>query len=147
MRWVKAAPALRHLPLAAAARDIERHTRPIYAVWETTLRCDLACHHCGSRAGRERPDELSTAECLDLVKQMADLHATALRARVAEQLTLRRLLTPEQREKLSDLPPSRRPRPRRPSLGASESDKEATDEAPASAEADDALELLSLTAS
>lgn len=72
-RAPKAPPALRHLPLAAAARDIDRHTRPIYAVWETTLRCDLACHHCGSRAGRERPDELSTAECLDLVKQMADL--------------------------------------------------------------------------
>src|SRR3954463_5380919 len=73
MRAPKAAPALRHLPLAAAARDIDRHARPIYAVWETTLRCDLACHHCGSRAGRERPDELSTAECLDLVQQMADL--------------------------------------------------------------------------
>ena len=32
--------------------------RPIYAVWEITLRCDLACRHCGSRAGRARPDEL-----------------------------------------------------------------------------------------
>src|SRR3954463_4181747 len=72
-RAPKAAPALRPLPLAPAARDIDRQARPIYAVWETTLRCDLACHHCGSRAGRERPDELSTAECLDLVKQMADL--------------------------------------------------------------------------
>jgi len=38
-----------------------------------TLRCDLACRHCGSRAGHARPDELSTAECLDLVEQMADL--------------------------------------------------------------------------
>ena len=45
----------------------------MYAVWEITLRCDLACHHCGSRAGRARPDELSTEECLDLVRQMADL--------------------------------------------------------------------------
>ena len=41
--------------------------RPIYAVWEITLRCDLACRHCGSRAGRARPDELTTAEALDLV--------------------------------------------------------------------------------
>jgi len=45
--------------------------RPIYAVWEITLACDLACAHCGSRAGRARPDELSTAEALDLIRQMA----------------------------------------------------------------------------
>lgn len=47
--------------------------RPIYAVWEITLACDLACRHCGSRAGRARPDELSTEQCLDLVRQMAEL--------------------------------------------------------------------------
>ncbi len=47
--------------------------RPIYAVWEVTLKCDLACRHCGSRAGHARSDELSTAECLDLVTQMAEL--------------------------------------------------------------------------
>jgi radical SAM protein with 4Fe4S-binding SPASM domain len=66
-------PALRHLPLAGEARHIDRHWRPIYAVWELTLRCDLACAHCGSRAGRARPDELDTAGCLDLVAQMAAL--------------------------------------------------------------------------
>jgi radical SAM protein with 4Fe4S-binding SPASM domain len=66
-------PALRHLPLADRARDIDRRWRPIYAVWELTLRCDLACAHCGSRAGRARPDELDTAGCLDLVAQMAAL--------------------------------------------------------------------------
>jgi radical SAM protein with 4Fe4S-binding SPASM domain len=47
--------------------------RPRYAVWEITLQCDLACRHCGSRAGRARPDELTTAEALDLVAQMAEL--------------------------------------------------------------------------
>jgi radical SAM protein with 4Fe4S-binding SPASM domain len=65
--------ALRHLPLAPVARASDRAWRPIYAVWEITLKCDLACRHCGSRAGRARPDELGTAECLDLVAQMADL--------------------------------------------------------------------------
>ncbi len=69
----KAPPGRRHLPLAADTRDVDRRWRPIYAVWETTLKCDLACRHCGSRAGRERPDELDTAECLNLVRQMADL--------------------------------------------------------------------------
>jgi radical SAM protein with 4Fe4S-binding SPASM domain len=68
----EAPPARRHLPLAPEIRDVD-HVRPIYAVWEITLRCDLACVHCGSRAGRARPDEMTTAECLDLVDQMADL--------------------------------------------------------------------------
>lgn len=67
-----AEPARRDAPLAAEARERDR-VRPIYAVWEITLACDLACRHCGSRAGRARPDELSTAECLDLVRQMAAL--------------------------------------------------------------------------
>lgn len=47
--------------------------RPQYAVWELTLACDLACRHCGSRAGRSRPDELTTTEALDMVAQMAEL--------------------------------------------------------------------------
>jgi radical SAM protein with 4Fe4S-binding SPASM domain len=68
-----APPERRRLPLADGARDIDRAWRPIYAVWEVTLRCDLACRHCGSRAGHARPDELSTEQCLDLVEQMADL--------------------------------------------------------------------------
>ncbi len=68
-----AAPPQRRLPLADDVRPADAKWRPIYAVWEITLRCDLACRHCGSRAGRERPEELSTAEALDLVDQMADL--------------------------------------------------------------------------
>jgi radical SAM protein with 4Fe4S-binding SPASM domain len=67
-----APPAKRRLPLAAEVRP-EDAVRPLYAVWEITLACDLGCRHCGSRAGRARPDELSTAECLDLVHQMKDL--------------------------------------------------------------------------
>ncbi len=42
-------------------------------MWETTLRCDLSCKHCGSRAGKTRPNELSTDEALDMVRQMATL--------------------------------------------------------------------------
>ncbi|AKU99181.1 Radical SAM, Pyruvate-formate lyase-activating enzyme like protein [Labilithrix luteola] len=63
---------VRHRPLREP-RDVDRRYRPIYAVWEITLACDLACRHCGSRAGRERPDELDTKEALDLVGQMASL--------------------------------------------------------------------------
>lgn len=68
----KAPPAKRSLPLAEA-REKDSRFRPIYAVWEITLKCDLACNHCGSRAGHARPDELSTEECLDLVRQMKEL--------------------------------------------------------------------------
>ena len=63
----------RALPLLAEARPVDRRTRPRHAVWEVTLRCDQACRHCGSRAGAERPNELTTAECLGLVAQLADL--------------------------------------------------------------------------
>jgi radical SAM protein with 4Fe4S-binding SPASM domain len=55
------------------ARDADLAFAPLLAVWEITLRCDLACRHCGSRAGAARPDELSTSEALDLVRQLADL--------------------------------------------------------------------------
>lgn len=47
-----------------------------YAVWEITLKCNLACQHCGSRAGHTRTKELSTEEALDLVKQMAEVGIT-----------------------------------------------------------------------
>jgi MoaA/NifB/PqqE/SkfB family radical SAM enzyme len=40
-------------------------------VWEITLACNLACSHCGSRAGQARPRELTTAEALSVVAQMA----------------------------------------------------------------------------
>ena len=44
---------------------------PVHAVWEITLACDLKCQHCGSRAGKRRPAELSTDECFDLIRQLA----------------------------------------------------------------------------
>ena len=68
-----AGPSRRRLALADDARAVDRDTRPVYCVWELTLQCDLACRHCGSRAGRARPDELSTAEALDVVAQLAEL--------------------------------------------------------------------------
>lgn len=46
------------------------YRRTTHAVWEITLTCNLACNHCGSRAGDARQDELTTAEALDLVRQL-----------------------------------------------------------------------------
>ncbi len=43
---------------------------PRYVVWELTLRCDLACRHCGSRAGKPRQEELSLDEALEVADQL-----------------------------------------------------------------------------
>jgi radical SAM protein with 4Fe4S-binding SPASM domain len=65
--------AVNDLPVRYGGVDDIVNRVPVAVVWEITLACDLACSHCGSRAGRRRRDELSTAECLDLVDQMAEL--------------------------------------------------------------------------
>ena len=54
------------------------YKRSAYAVWEITLKCNLACQHCGSRAGEERVNELSTAEAFDLIRQMKDAGITEI---------------------------------------------------------------------
>lgn len=46
---------------------------PVHVVWEITLACNLKCTHCGSRAGKPRAGELSTAECLDVIAQLQAL--------------------------------------------------------------------------
>ncbi len=59
-------------PLARTLRAEDLASpHPVYAVWEITLRCDLKCSHCGSRAGKARPGELTTAECFEVVAQLA----------------------------------------------------------------------------
>lgn len=52
---------------------MSEYRRISYAVWEITLKCNLACQHCGSRAGEARTQELSTAEALNLVQQLAEV--------------------------------------------------------------------------
>lgn len=51
----------------------QRNFFPAYIVWELTLKCDQTCAHCGSRAGIERPNELTTEEALDLVTQLIQM--------------------------------------------------------------------------
>ncbi|MEB3282265.1 MAG: nif11-class peptide radical SAM maturase 3 [Lyngbya sp.] len=52
---------------------MSEYRRISYVVWEITLKCNLACQHCGSRAGEARTQELSTAEALNLVQQLAEV--------------------------------------------------------------------------
>lgn len=64
--------ARRNLPLSATPTAVDE-VRPIYCVWEVTLACDLACRHCGSRAGKARPEELDTEQALRLADQLIEL--------------------------------------------------------------------------
>ena len=47
--------------------------RPVYVVWELTLKCDLACRHCGSRAGLAREEEVTVEEARRVAEQLAQL--------------------------------------------------------------------------
>jgi nif11-class peptide radical SAM maturase 3 len=60
----------------AYSERLKGYRREAYVVWEITLKCNLSCQHCGSRAGDARDDELSTEEALDLVKQLAGIGIT-----------------------------------------------------------------------
>ncbi len=63
----------RKLPHRYSTEEDYARSHPVHAVWEITLACNLKCMHCGSRAGKARPSELSTDECLDVVRQLARL--------------------------------------------------------------------------
>ncbi|MBI5536747.1 MAG: radical SAM protein [Deltaproteobacteria bacterium] len=46
---------------------------PRTCTWELTLRCNLNCGHCGSRAGRARPQEMGRDRMLRAVGELAAL--------------------------------------------------------------------------
>ncbi len=60
-------------PIRALRAEDYEVARPVYAVWELTMKCDQPCEHCGSRAGHARDSELSTDEILDVAKSLARL--------------------------------------------------------------------------
>lgn len=47
--------------------------KPITAVWEITMGCNMRCKHCGSSCTNPLDDELSTSEALDLCDQLKDI--------------------------------------------------------------------------
>lgn len=55
--------------------------------WELTLRCNMRCSHCGSRAGDPRPNELTVEEGFSLIDQMAELGTEVLTLSGGEPLT------------------------------------------------------------
>lgn len=46
---------------------------PFAVVWEITFACNMRCVHCGTSAGKRRPDELTTDESLRLIDELAAL--------------------------------------------------------------------------
>lgn len=46
---------------------------PRQAVWEMTLKCNMNCMHCGSKAGKQREKELNLDECIDVAQQLIDM--------------------------------------------------------------------------
>jgi radical SAM protein with 4Fe4S-binding SPASM domain len=46
---------------------------PSQVVWEITFACNMRCLHCGTSAGKKRPDELNTQEALNLIDELAGL--------------------------------------------------------------------------
>ena len=44
-----------------------------HCVWEITLACCFRCAYCGSRGGKARENELTTEECVDVARQLAEL--------------------------------------------------------------------------
>jgi Y-X(10)_GDL-associated radical SAM protein len=59
-------------PRLRSVSDFVDHV-PVHVVWEITLACNLHCQHCGSRAGKRRPGELTTDECREVVESLARL--------------------------------------------------------------------------
>lgn len=53
---------------AFVKRDI-----PELVGWETTLRCNMRCKHCGSTAGDARDVEMDTQQAMGLCKQIIDM--------------------------------------------------------------------------
>ncbi|MEW6050618.1 MAG: radical SAM protein [Candidatus Zixiibacteriota bacterium] len=49
------------------------HFFPHTVVWEITFACNMRCIHCGTSAGKRRPDELSTQEALNLIDELTGL--------------------------------------------------------------------------
>ncbi len=43
-------------------------------VWEITQKCNFNCAYCGSKAGLEKQNELTTEQCLNIAKQLVDMN-------------------------------------------------------------------------
>ena len=55
---------------------MEKTYSPHTVVWEITWKCNAKCIHCGSDCiSEEKQNQLSTAECLDIIKDLKRIGA------------------------------------------------------------------------
>lgn len=64
---------MEHTPSRYRVRDDYKTAVPVHVVWEITLACNLKCSHCGSRAGKVRPGELTTEQCFGVIDSLKKL--------------------------------------------------------------------------
>lgn len=51
----------------------EMEYKPYYCVWELTLKCNMNCLHCGSKAGKARDNELTYPEAMVVAEELINL--------------------------------------------------------------------------
>ena len=55
------------------AGKIDKFNKPVTAVWEITMGCNMRCKHCGSSCHEALPGELNTEEALGLCDQIGEM--------------------------------------------------------------------------
>lgn len=78
---------------------------PYCVVWESTFACNMRCLHCGTSAGKKRPDELTTEEALKMVDDCAILGADNITLSGGEPLMREDWLTVAKRIKEKGMKP------------------------------------------
>jgi len=62
------------MDIRQAMTTLDYDRAPFLAIWETTQACDLTCKHCRASAQPlAHPSQLTTAEAINLIDQIADL--------------------------------------------------------------------------
>ena len=51
---------------------------PYYVQWIATHKCNFKCPHCGTAADEAKPDELTTAQILNVIDQLAEMGTQVL---------------------------------------------------------------------
>ncbi len=70
-----------------------RTVMPLHMVWIATNGCNARCQHCSSNSSQRTPDELTTAEALDMIDQFAACGVIDLAVSGGEPLLRRDLFT------------------------------------------------------
>ncbi len=65
---------------------------PFQVVWDITYACNLRCKHCYATAGKALPDELTTAEALDIIDRLDRFGVTIIAFSGGEPLVRKDIL-------------------------------------------------------